>query len=113
MDPYLRCYNNFDNLSEVLTSSGNWITEDLPTLHQYCQPMVQPFLCWNSVLGNCFRGMQCKYYTGHLKKGEAKDAFAVAISECISKRVLYYTSLPARASSPHNKCKGGGGTQEP
>ncbi len=50
---------------------------------------------------------------GHLKKGEATDAFADAISECISKGVVYYTNLPAGASSPWNKWKGRGAPQEP
>ena len=46
---------------------------------------------------------------GSPKKGEATDAFADAVSKCISKGVCYYTNLPARASSPRNKRKGGGG----
>ena len=41
------------------------------------------------------------------------DAFADAVSECISKWVLYYTNLPAGAGSPRNKHKGGEGTLEP
>ncbi len=76
---------------------------DLPSLPQYCHPTSQPFLCWNSVLGKCFRGAQCWYSKGHLKEGEAMDVFADAIFECISKGVLYYTDLPAGANSPRNK----------
>jgi hypothetical protein len=114
MDPYLRHYNNFVNFPEILTLSGK-LMRDLTTLPQYCQPTGQPFLYWNSGLGECFWGVGCKFYKGHLKikKGEATDAFAAAVSECISKGVLYYTNLPAEASSPRNKHKGGRGTQEP
>jgi hypothetical protein len=50
---------------------------------------------------------------GHLKKGEATDVFANAISECISKGVGYYTNLPAGASSPQYKRKGRGQLQKP
>jgi hypothetical protein len=66
MDPYLKCYTNFLKLLEILTSSGKQMT-NLPTLPQYCQPTGQPFLCWNSILGKCFRGTRCKYSKGHLK----------------------------------------------
>jgi hypothetical protein len=44
MDPYLKQYNNFLNLLEILTLSGKWMT-DLPSLSQYCHPTGQPFLC--------------------------------------------------------------------
>ncbi len=111
MDPYLKHYNNIVIFLEILTSSGKWIT-DLPTLPQYCLPLGQPFLCWNSVLGKCFQGLWCKYYKGHLRKGDATDTFAATISECINKGVLYYTNLPAGAGSPRNKRKGWEGTQE-
>jgi hypothetical protein len=111
MDPYLERYNSILNLSQTLTLSGNRMT-DLPSLPQYCQPTGQPFLCWNSVLGKCFRGAWCKYSKGHLKKGDATDAFAEALFECISKGVLYYTNLPTGASSPRYKRIGGGATSE-
>ncbi len=98
---------------EILTLSGKRMT-DLPSLPQYCHPTGQPFLCWNSILGKCFRGAWCKYSKGHLKKGDATDTFANAVSECISKGVVYYyTNLTAGASSPRNKRKGGGAPQEP
>ncbi len=106
---HLKQYNNFLNPLEILSSSGKWMT-DLPSLPQYCQPS-QPFLCWNSILGECFRGARCRYSKGHLKKGEAMDAFAKAVSECISKGVGFYTNLPAGASPPRYKC--GGATPEP
>jgi hypothetical protein len=114
IDPYHKYYDNFVDLSEVLTLSGKRMT-DLPTLPQYCQSKGQPFLCWysGSVLGKCFQGMLCKYYKGHLKKGGATDAFVGTVSECISKGVLYYTNLPARAGSPRNKHKGGGEPENP
>ncbi len=105
MNPYLKRYNNFLNLLEILTSLGKWMM-DLPFLPQYYQPTDQPFLCWNSVLGKCFWCTQCKYSKGHLKKGEATDAFANAVSKCISKGVFYYTNLPVGASSPRYKQKG-------
>ncbi len=111
MDPYLKHYNNFLNLLEILTSLGKRIT-DLPSLPQYCHP-GQPFLCWNSILGKCFQGAQCRYSKSHPKKGEAMDAFADAVSKCISKGVVYYTNHPAGASSPRNKRNGGKAPQEP
>jgi hypothetical protein len=112
MDPYLKQYTNFLNILEILTSSGKRMT-DLPSLPQSCHPTGQPFLCWNSILGKCFQGARCRYLKGHLKKGESTDAFSDAISKCISKGVLYYTNLPAGASSPWNKRKGGRAPQEP
>jgi hypothetical protein len=112
MDQYLKRYNNFLNLLEILTSLGKRMM-DLPSLPQYCQPTGQPFLCWNSVLGKCFRGARCKYLKGHLKKGEATDAFVDAISECTSTGVVYYTNLSTGASSPRYKWKSGGATPEP
>ncbi len=108
MDPYLKRYNNFVGLLEILMSPGKHLT-DRPTLPQYCHPTGQLFLCWNSVLGKCFQGPRCKFSWGHVKKGEATDAFADAISECISKGVLYYTNLPAKDGYPRNKQKGGVG----
>ena len=53
MDPYLKRYNNYVNLSEILTSSGKRMT-DLPTLPQYCSATGASIICWNSVLGLCF-----------------------------------------------------------
>ncbi len=82
---------------------------DLPTLPKYCHPLGQLFLCWNSVLGKCFRGLRGKFSQGHVKNGDVMEAFANAISNCISKGVLYYTNLPAGEGSPSNKRKGGGG----
>ncbi len=105
MDPYLKRYNNFVGLSEILTSSGKHLT-DLPTLPQYCYPTGQSLLCWYSVLGKCFRGPWCKVFRGHVTKGEAMDTFADAVSDCISKGVIYYTNLPAKDGSPRNKQKG-------
>jgi hypothetical protein len=112
MDPYLKRYNNFLNLSKILTSLGKRMT-GLPSLPQYCHPTGQPFLCWNSILRKCFQGAWCRYLKGHLKKREATDAFANAISECLSKGVVYYTNLPAGASSPQSKQKGGGEPKAP
>jgi hypothetical protein len=67
---------------------------DLPSLPQYCLPTVEPLICWNSMLGKCSRGSRCKYTCGHLKKGDAIDAFPNDISDVISKEVLYYNTPP-------------------
>jgi hypothetical protein len=100
MDPYLKRYNNFVGLlSNILTAWGRRLT-DLPTLPNYCHPTGQSFLCWNSVLGKCFQGLQCKYSKGHVKKEDITDAFAEAVSDCISKGVLHYTKLPEGESPP-------------
>jgi hypothetical protein len=108
MDPYLRKYNNFVSLFNIFTLLGKRLT-DLPTLPQHCHPTGQLFLCWNSVLGKCFQGLRCKFSWGHVKKGDAMDAFADAVSNCISKGVRYYINLPAREGFPGNKHKGVGG----
>jgi hypothetical protein len=92
MDPYLKRYNNFVGLSDILTACGKRLT-DLPTLTNYCHPTGQSFLCWNSVLGRCFGGSQCKYSKGHVKKGDITDEFTDAILDCISKGVLHYINL--------------------
>jgi hypothetical protein len=67
MDPYLKRYNNYVNIPEILTASGKRMS-DLPTLPKYCHPSGQSFLCWNCVLGRCFRGPWCKFALGHLKR---------------------------------------------
>ena len=111
MDPYLKRYNNYVNLSEILTSSGKHMT-DLPTLSQYCLANGDSYICWNSMLGSCFQGRRCHYAKGHVKQGEATDAFADAAIDCMSKGVLYYTNLPPGSSeSPRNKCKVNGDGQ--
>ena len=74
MDPYLKRYNNYVNIPEILTASGKRMS-DLPTLPQYCHPTGQSFLCWNGVLGRCFRGPRCRFARGHIKKGESTKAF--------------------------------------
>ena len=110
MDPYLKRYNNFVSIADILTTSGKRMT-DLPTLPEYCHPTGHMFLCWDSVLGKCFHGPRCKFSRGHMKKGDFTDAFADGVTDVISKGVIYYTNLPAReggGGSPHNKCKGRG-----
>ena len=108
MDPYLKRYNGYVNLGEILTSSGKRMS-DLPTLPQYCSARGESLICWNSVLGTCFRGKQCRYAKGHVQQGEATDAFADASLDCVSKGVLYSTNLPPGSSdSPRNKRKPGG-----
>jgi hypothetical protein len=110
MNPYLKKYDKFVNLSDILTSSGKHMN-DLPTLPKYCHPTGQPFLCWNSLLEKRFQGSQCKFFRGHIAKGDTTDEFANAVTNCIGKGMLYYTNLPAGEGSPNNKCKGlGGGT---
>ena len=111
MDPYLKRYNNFVNIADILTASGKGMT-DLPTLPKYCYTTGQSFLCWKSVLGKCYRCPWCKFSRGHVKKGDPTDAFAGGVTNVISKGALHYTNLPAGeggGSSPHNKRKGGGG----
>jgi hypothetical protein len=45
MDPYLKRYNNYVNIPEILTASGRRMP-DLPTLPKYCHPTGQSFLCY-------------------------------------------------------------------
>jgi hypothetical protein len=65
MDPYLKWYNNYVNIPEILMASGKRMS-DLPTLPKYCHPTGQSFLCWNAVLGRCFRGPRCRFAWGHI-----------------------------------------------
>ncbi len=83
------------SLSDILTSSGKRMT-DLSTLPQYCSAKGDSFICWNSMLGTCLQGRRCQYARGHVKQGDAMDAFADATLDCVSKGVLYYTNLPPR-----------------
>ncbi len=108
MDPYLKRYNNFIGLSDILTAWGKWMT-DLPTIPNYCHPTGQSFLCWNSMLGRCFRGGWCKYLKGHVRKGDITDKFADSVIDCISKGVLHYTNLPEGGSPTNKQRRGGGG----
>lgn len=109
MDPYLKRYNGYVNLADILTSSGKRMA-DLPKLPQYTSAKGDTFICWNSALGTCYQGKRCRYSRGHLKPGDATDAFADATLECISKGVLYYTNLPAGSpDSPGKKRKAAGG----
>ena len=114
MDPYLKRYNNYVNLSDILTASGKCMT-GLPTLPQYCSTKGDSFICWKSVLGTCLRGRRCRFARGHVKQGDATDAFADASLDCVSKGVLYYTNLPpGTPASPSSKHKwSGGGTGTP
>ena len=111
MDPYLKRYNNYVNIPEILTASGKRMS-DLPTLPQYCHPTGQSFLCWNGVLGRCFRGPRCRFARGHIKKGESTEAFADSVTDGVSKGVLHFINLPlgegGDGGSPKNKRKGGG-----
>jgi hypothetical protein len=112
MDPFLLKYNNVLNLLDILTSSGKQM-KDLPTLPQYCLPIGHPFICWNSVLAKCYRGPRYRFARGHLKSGEAIDAFAGAVADVIKKGVAYYTNLTVGSVSPSGKQKAGGGGQNP
>ena len=111
MDPYLKRYNNYVNIPEILTASGKHMS-DLPTLPKYCHPTSQSFLCWNSVLGRCFCRPWRRFARGHIKKGESTEAFADGITDVIGKGVLHLIKLPVVAggdgSSPKNKRKIGG-----
>jgi hypothetical protein len=109
MDPYLKRYNNYVNLSDILTASGKRMN-DLPTLPQYCSTKGDAFICWNSVLSTCLQGRRCRFARGHVKQGDATDAFADATLDCMSKGVIYYTNLPPGTSdSSISKRKWGGG----
>ena len=110
MDPYIKRYNNYVNIPEIVTASGKRMS-DLPTLPKYCHPTGQSFLCWNGVLGRCFRGPWCRFARGHLKEGESTEAFAGGVTNIISKGVLHFINLPVGEGgdgSPKNKRKGGG-----
>ena len=104
MDPYLERYNNYINLSTILTAANKRIT-DLPSLPNYRNPTGASIICWNTVLGRCFRGKQYKYYKGHVQKNDLMDEFAKAVSDCIGKGVLYYIEVPQGAGSPDGKRK--------
>ena len=103
MDPYLLKYNNYINLGEILSASNKRIT-DLPGLQGYTTPTGSSCICWNSVLGRCFRGRRCRYSKGHVQKADMTDKFAEAVADCIGKGVLYYTDLP-QGGSPDAKRK--------
>ncbi len=104
MDPYLARYNNYINLSAILTTVNRRIT-NLPSLPNYCTPTGASFICWNTVLGWCFRGKRCKYYKDHVQKNDLTDEFADAMNDCIGKGVLYYTEALQGAGSPNRKRK--------
>ena len=104
MDPYLAKYNNYINLSEILTASNKRIT-DMPTLPNYTTPTGSSCICWNTVLGRCFKGRQCRYSKGHVRKANMTDEFAEAVANCISKGVLHYTEMPQGGGSPDGKRK--------
>jgi hypothetical protein len=104
MDPYLAKYNNYINLSEILTASNKRIT-DMPTLPNYTTPTGSSCICWNTVLGRCFKGRQCRYSKGHVRKADMTDEFAEAVAECIGKGVLHYTVMPQGGGSPDGKRK--------
>jgi hypothetical protein len=107
MDPYLKKYINFVNLSDILTLLGIGMT-DLPTLPKYCHLLGQLFLCWNSVLGKCFRGSRCKFSRGHAKRGDGAEAFANAVSASEKVSCIIPTFLPRRAPPATNARAGGG-----
>ncbi len=111
MDPYLARYNNYINLSAILTAANKRMT-DLLSLPNYCTPTGASCICWYTVLGQCFRGKRCKYYKGHVKKNDFTEEFANAVSNCISKGVLYYTELPQGAGSPDGKRKASEGPDD-
>ena len=101
MDPYLAKYNNYINISEILTASNKRFS-DLPTLPNYTTPTGSSGICWNTILGRCFKGKRCRYNRGHVRKADVTDEFAEAVTECIGKGVLYYINLP-QGGSPDKK----------
>jgi hypothetical protein len=105
MNPYLAKYNNYIDLSAILTASGKTM-RDMPTLPKYSTPTGTAYICWNSVLGKCFRRRICKFIKGHVRKGEVTKEFADAVVDCIGKGVLYYTETHlATWGSPEGKWK--------
>jgi hypothetical protein len=105
MDPYLAKYNNYIDLLAILTASGKTM-RNMPTLPKYRTPTGTAYICWNSVLGRCFRGRRCKFIKGHVGKGEVTNEFAEAVADCIGKGVLYYTETPpTTGGSPEGKRK--------
>jgi hypothetical protein len=46
-----------------------------------------------------------RFARGHLKRGEATDAFAGAVADVIEKGVAYYTNLTAGSGPPSGKLK--------
>jgi hypothetical protein len=55
--------------------------------------------CW----GKDFRWTRCKFAWGHVKKGDAMNAFADVVSDVIIKGMLHYTNLLAGGCSPCKK----------
>ncbi len=104
MDPYLAKYNNYIDLGGILNTSGKKM-RDLPSLPQYCTPTGSPLICWNNVLGRCFRGKRCKFLRGHVRKGDVTEAFAEAVVDCIGKNVLFFMETPLAGGSPKGKRK--------
>ncbi len=105
MDPYLAKYNNYIDLLAILMASSKTM-RDMPTLPKYRTPTRTAYICWNSVLGRCFRGRRCKFIKGHVRKGEVTNEFAEAVADYIGKGVLYYTETPlTMGGSPEGKRK--------
>ncbi len=111
MDPYLARYNNHISLSKILNAAGKMM-KDLPTLPNYCTPTGKSYLCWNSVLGKCFRGKRCRYSRGHIHKADFTEEFATGVSDVISKGVLFFTANPQGPPSPPGKQKAAEGSDE-
>jgi hypothetical protein len=101
MDPYLAKYNNYINISEILTASNKRFT-NLPTLPSYTTPTGSSCICWNTILGRCFKGRRCRYIKGHVQKADVMDEFAEAVTNCIGKGLLYYSNL-SQGGSPDKK----------
>jgi hypothetical protein len=109
IDTYLARYNRI-SLSEILNASGKTM-KDLPTLH-YCTPTGTSYLCWNAILGRCFRGKRCKYSRGHIRKGDVTDAFTDSVSDVIGKGVLFFTEKLQGPPSPQGKQKAAEGSED-
>jgi hypothetical protein len=104
IDPYLKRYNNYIDLSALLTASGRRMG-DLPTLPQYYSTMGATLICWNRVLGKCFRGKGCNFFQGHLRKGKATDQYVDNMIDTIKKWVRHYLDGQPSIGSPSNKRK--------
>ncbi len=53
MDSFLKRYNNFVGLSDILTACGKWMT-DLPTIPNYCHTTGQSFFVLEQRVGAVF-----------------------------------------------------------
>jgi len=101
IDPYLKRYNNYMNIPEILTPHPSKI---LP-------PNCPILLVLELRVGKMLPRTSVQVCPGPFKKGESRDSFADSVTDVISKGVLHYINLPVGEGgdgSPKNKRKGRG-----